>query len=119
LQLEADRAIAIRDGTLCALHVNRMTGWRNPGVVAAGVVVRPHNQGGPDASVGPTRAMTDSARLIGAKRASDARLSGDGSYEDQCRCAFLLYRQENIHWRGEPLEGEWESTPAARIVCLI
>src|SRR5262249_42452717 len=49
---------------------------------------------GPDASVGPTRAMADSARQLGAKRGFDARLSGGGSYEGQCRCAFLLYRKK-------------------------
>src|SRR5262252_11169162 len=43
--------------------------------------------------------MTDSARLLGAKRGFNARLSGDGSYEGQCRCAFLLCRQENISKR--------------------
>ena len=56
--------------------------------------------------------------VLGANRGLDA-LSGDGSCEGQRRFAFLLYRQENIHWRGEPLEGEWASKPAARIVCLI
>ena len=44
---------------------------------------------GPDTSVAPTRAMTDSARPLGAKRGSDARLSEGGSYEGQCRCAFF------------------------------
>ena len=36
------------------------------------------------------------ARLLDANRGFDARLSRGGSYEGQCRCAFLLYRQENI-----------------------
>jgi hypothetical protein len=54
---------------------------------------------GSDASVGPTRAMTDSARLLGAKRGFDARPSGDGSYEGQFHCAFWLYQQENISER--------------------
>src|SRR5262249_22246024 len=51
------------------------------------------------------RAMTDSARLLGANRGFDARLSGGGSYEGQCRCAFLLYRQENISERTPRLLG--------------
>jgi hypothetical protein len=37
--------------------------------------------------------------LLGANRGFDARLSGGGSYEGQCRCAFFLYRQENISER--------------------
>src|SRR5215467_10978768 len=45
------------------------------------------------------------ARLLGANRGFDARLSGGGSYEGQCRCAFLLYRQENISERTPPLLG--------------
>src|SRR5215510_13264987 len=39
------------------------------------------------------------ARLLGANRDFDARLLGGGSYEGQCRCAFSLYRQENISER--------------------
>src|SRR5262245_48656612 len=39
------------------------------------------------------------ARLLGANRGLDAHLSGGGSYEGQRRCAFLLYRQENISER--------------------
>ena len=42
-----------------------------PGVVAAGVVVRPRRQRWSDPG-----AMTDSARLLGAKRGFDARLWG-------------------------------------------
>ena len=71
-----------------------------PGGVAAA------SWSGPDASVGPTRAMTDSARLLGAKSGFDARLSGGGSYEGQCRCAFLLCRQENISERTPRLLGQ-------------
>src|SRR5215472_5243712 len=36
------------------------------------------------------------ARLLGTNRGFDVRLSRGGSCEDQRRCAFLLYRQENI-----------------------
>src|SRR5262249_58871835 len=39
------------------------------------------------------------ARLLGANRDFDARLLGGGSYEGQRRCAFSLYRQENISER--------------------
>jgi len=113
-------AIAIRDGTLCALHVNRVTEYegidRQQKSERAGpyatwgrralqrlaqsrVSSRQASLFGPDASVGPTRAMTDSARPLGAKRGFDARLSGGGSYEGQCRCVFLPYRQENISER--------------------
>src|SRR5262249_44024634 len=42
---------------------------------------------------------TQTARLLGTNRGFDAHLSGGGSYEGQCRCAFLLYRQENISER--------------------
>jgi len=34
--------------------------------------------------------------LLGTNRGFDARLSEGGSCEDQRRCAFWLYRQENI-----------------------
>src|SRR5262245_3196448 len=44
-------------------------------------------------------AATQTARLLGTNRGFDARHSGGGSYEGQCRCAFLLYRQENISER--------------------
>ena len=37
--------------------------------------------------------------MLGTNRGFDARLSGSGSCEDQRRCAFLLYRQENISER--------------------
>src|SRR5262249_55274254 len=53
-----------------------------------------------DASVGRRP-----ARLLGANRDFDVRLSGGGSYEGQCRCAFLLYRQENISERTPRLLG--------------
>ena len=43
--------------------------------------------------------MRRPGRLLGTNRGFDARLSGGGSYEDQRRCAFLLYRQENISER--------------------
>src|SRR6516165_1145178 len=42
---------------------------------------------------------TQTARLLGTNRGFDTRLPGGGSYEGQCRCAFLLYRQENISER--------------------
>src|SRR5262249_23226255 len=45
------------------------------------------------------------SRVPSTNRGFDARLSGGGSYEGQCRCAFLLYRQENISERTPPLLG--------------
>src|SRR6516164_1834411 len=49
--------------------------------------------------------MRRPARLLGANRGFDARLLGGGSYEGQCCCAFLLYRQENISERTPRLLG--------------
>jgi hypothetical protein len=43
--------------------------------------------------------------LLCTNRGFDARLSGGGSYEGQCRCAFLFYRQENISERTPRLLG--------------
>src|SRR5262245_41408818 len=48
---------------------------------------------------------TQTARLLGTNRGFDARHSGGGSYEGQCRCAFLFYRQENISERTPRLLG--------------
>ena len=45
------------------------------------------------------------ARLLDANRGFDARLSGGGSYEGQCRSAFLRCRQENISERTPRLLG--------------
>jgi len=42
---------------------------------------------------------------LGTKRGFDARLSGGGSYEGQCRSAFLLCRQENTKERTPRLLG--------------
>ena len=50
--------------------------------------------------------MRRPGRLLGTNRGFDARLSGGGSYGDQRRCAFLLYRQENISERTPHLWSE-------------
>src|SRR5215472_10759252 len=52
-----------------------------------------------------TSRCTQTARLLGTNRGFDTRLPGGGSYEGQCRCAFLFYRQENISARTPRLLG--------------
>src|SRR5262245_51834154 len=51
------------------------------------------------ADAGTAMTLHSAALALGANRDFDARLLGGGSYEGQRRCAFSLYRQENISER--------------------